>query len=130
MRMRMIRAINSRGWHAVGMGLTAYTLTLIVFNVFDAGVITNNVLADILVGIASVACASMVAGWWWKSAIMIGIGFLITDFLVVTKSVFLLLQDYHSIGIWLGLAVGIIAIGSYVKEGHALQQERLDDSRT
>jgi hypothetical protein len=130
LRMRTIRAIDERGWHVVGIGLSVYVLVLIIFNVTDIGVVESDVLSDILVGIASVALASMSAGWWWKSSRMMGIGFLMTGFLVITRSAFLLLQSVATIGIYLGIAVGIIAIGSYVKEGHARQQERIDDSRT
>jgi hypothetical protein len=130
LRMRTIRAIDERGWHVVGIGLSVYTLVLIIFNVFDAGVVVNDILADVLVGISSVAFVSMVAGWWMQSSRMMGIGFLLTGFLVVVRSTFLWLQDWRTIGIYLGFAVGIIAIGTYVKEGHARQQEHLDDSRT
>jgi hypothetical protein len=39
-------------------------------------------------------------------------------------------HGWDAIGVWLGLAVGVIAIGSYVKEGHARQRERLNVARS
>ena len=127
---RLADGIGGRGWHAVGIGLSLYVLTLLIYNVQEAGVLQNAVESDILVAIAAVALVAMCAGWWTKNSRMMSIGFLVTGFLVVTRSVFLITQDWSIIGVWLGFSVGIIAIGSYVKEGHALQQERLDDSRT
>lgn len=127
----MIRAINERGWHPVGLGMSVYLFVLIVFNVLDAGTIHNDILADCLVAVASVSLVAICVGWWAQNGRMLGIGFLIAGFAVVTRSVFLIVgHEWYSIGAWTGLGVAIIAIGSYIKEGHARQRERINDAGT
>ena len=118
--------VNRRGWHPVGMGLSAYLLVLLAFNVTDSGVLRSAILSDLIVAMTAVALVSLCGGWWWTNQRLTEFGFLTTGAALVTRSVFLLLQEWSIIGAWLGMAVAIIAIGSYVQEGHSRQRERLN----
>jgi len=73
----------------------------------------------------------MCAGWWIKNSRMLSIGFLVAGFAIITRSAFLIVDhEWNAIGAWTGIGVGIIAVGSYVKEGHARQRERIDVAGT
>jgi hypothetical protein len=127
----MIRFINKRGWHPVGLGLSLYLLGILAFNLFHIDVIENLFLSDLLIAFASVALVSITAGWAVNNSRMLSVGFILTGFTTVTRSVFIGVDHgWDAIGVWLGLAVGVIAIGSYVKEGHARQRERLNVARS
>jgi hypothetical protein len=129
-RMRTIRAIDDRGWYPVAMGLTVIMLVLVLFNISDMGVLEDSWPGDVIAVISGISAAAMIGGWWEQSSRMLGIGFLLAGFVEVTRSVFLFLHDPHVIGVWLGFGVAIIAIGSYIKEGHSRQRKRLDDAGT
>ena len=123
-----MKFINQRGWHPVGIGLSAYLLTLLAFNVSDSGVLRTEILSDVIVTMTAVALAALCAGWFWTNQHMTEAGLLLAGVALVTRSAFLLLQEWSTIGVWLGMSVAVIAIGSYVKEGHAHQREILNVS--
>ena len=114
------RAVEVRGWHPVGVGLMIYMLTLVVFNVIDAGVLGGQWDGDIVSVIAGISAAAIVAGWWWGNRRMSMYGYLIASWVIMLRTTFLLLEDATVIGVWLGFGVACIAGGSYVKESHAL----------
>ena len=112
--------MRTRRFHVVAIGITAYLIVLVVFNLLDEGALHEAWSGDVVAVGAGIAAATIITGWLSRHPKITAAGLLVAALVITARSLFLLFVGPNSIGIWLGLSVAFIAAGTYVRETHAL----------
>jgi hypothetical protein len=101
----------------VALGLTWYMICLFIFNLFANGLLDDTLVSHIVLVMSGVSVFSLIGGWVFKSQHLAEAGLFVSGLTAVLRSAFLLAYGGGDVvGVWLGIGVAIVALGSFLLE--------------
>lgn len=106
-------ALFGRKVKPVAFGFAFVLTVYLAYGLTDSGTFDGTVVGDVVAIGSAGAVAMMLGGWWGRSQRMAEYGLLLTVFVILARTLFLLLSDGLSERALQGFGFVIIAAGSY-----------------
>ena len=101
----------------VALGACVLMLTLVIYNLTDAGVFEDLWLGDVIAVLAGVSLFAMLGGWFGRSQKMAEVGLLLGWVVYVTRGAFAVLYEgFTSEALYLSTGAAVIIGGAYLLE--------------